>query len=45
MPYDDLSIVMLLKKELEYKSIYIYMICYVQFNIVMKALRQLCHLP
>jgi hypothetical protein len=43
MPYDDLSIVMLLKKELEYKSIY--MICYVRFNIVMKALQQFCQSP
>ncbi len=43
VPYDDLSIVMLMKKKLEYK--YIYMIGYVHFNIVMKTLQQLCQTP
>ncbi len=40
MPYDDLSIVMLLKRKLEYKQInkYIYIyIYYVRLNIVIKV--------
>ncbi len=41
MPYDDLSIVMLLKRKLEF----IYMIGYVHPNILIKVVLQLCQTP
>jgi len=41
MPYDDLSIVMLLKRKLESK----YMIGYVHPNILIKVVLQLCQTP
>ncbi len=41
MPYDDLSIVMLLKRKLEF----IYMIGYVHPNIFIKVILQLCQTP
>jgi hypothetical protein len=41
--YDDNSIVVFLKRKLEYKSIY--MLGYVHHNIVIKVLQEFCQTP